>query len=163
MAAYLEKVKAAFEDFECYSVELIIREDNALADALAWLATSKEAEEFSIMPVEILHEHSITLSREVELVEEKSTWMTPIIDYLLNGTLPEDRDEAQRLINQLPRYTMLDNKLYRRGFSMPLLKCVAEPETTCILKEVHEVFFVGHTGGHNLAQKIIRQGYFFRH
>ena len=44
MAAYLEKVKTAFEDFEFYSVEQIQREDNALADALARLATSKEAE-----------------------------------------------------------------------------------------------------------------------
>ena len=44
MAAYLERVKTALEDFEFYSVEAIPREDNALADALVRLATSKEAE-----------------------------------------------------------------------------------------------------------------------
>lgn len=44
---------------------------------------------------------------------------------------------------------------------MPLLKCVVEPETTCILKKVHEGFCGGHTGGHSLTQKIIRQGYFW--
>lgn len=87
--------------------------------------------------------------------------MTPTIDYLLNRTLPEDRNEAQRLLYQLPRHTMLDNKLYRRGFSMPLLKCVVEPEITSILKEIHEGFCGGHTGGHSLAQKIIKQGYFW--
>ena len=59
MAAYLERVKTALEDFEFYSVETIPREDNALADALARLATSKEAEELSIVPVETLHESSI--------------------------------------------------------------------------------------------------------
>ena len=125
------------------------------------LATSKEAEELSIVPVEILHEPSIVQSWEVELVEDTPTWMTPIIAYLLNGTLPEDENEARRLMYQLPRYTMLDNKLYRRGFSMPLLKCVAEPEATCILKEIHEGFCGGHTGGHSLTQKTIRQGYFW--
>ena len=41
MVAYLERVKATFEDFEFYSVEAIPREDNVLADALARLATSK--------------------------------------------------------------------------------------------------------------------------
>ena len=55
MAAYLEKVKTTFEDFEFYSVEKIPREDNALADALARLAISKEAEEFRIVPIEVLH------------------------------------------------------------------------------------------------------------
>ena len=54
MAAYLERIKTALEDFEFYSVEAIPREDNALADALARLATSKEAEELSIVPVETL-------------------------------------------------------------------------------------------------------------
>lgn len=44
---------------------------------------------------------------------------------------------------------------------MPLLKCVAEPEMIVILKEVREGFCGGHIGGHNLAQKIIRQGYYW--
>ena len=73
MAAYLEKVKTAFEDFEFYSVEQIPREDNALANALARLATSKEVEELSIVLVEVLHEPSIIKSREVDLIEGKPT------------------------------------------------------------------------------------------
>ena len=140
MDAYLEKVKTTFENIEFYSVEQIPREDNALADALARLATSKEVEELSIVPVEVLHEPSIVQSREIELIEEKTTWMPPIMAYLSIGTLPEDRNEARRLMYQLPRYTMLDNKLYRRGFSMPLLKCVAEPDASNILREIHEGF-----------------------
>ena len=46
-------------------------------------------------------------------------------------------------------------------FSMSLLKCVAEPEASNILKEIHEGFCGGHTRGHSLAQKVIRQGYFW--
>ena len=69
MSAYLERVKTALEDFEFYSVEAIPREDNALADALARLATRKEAEELSIVPVETLHEPSIVQSQDIELIE----------------------------------------------------------------------------------------------
>ena len=94
MAAYLEKVKMAFKVFEFYSVEKIPRKDNALADALARVATSKEAEELSIVPVDVLHEPSIVQSQEIELIEEKPTWMIPIIAYLSEGTLPEDKNEA---------------------------------------------------------------------
>ena len=151
MVAYLEKVKTAFEDFEFYSIEEIPRDDNALVDALARLATSKEAEELSIVPVEVLHEPSRTQSREIEPVEEKTTWMTPIIAYLSEGTLPEDKNEARRLMYQLPRYTMLDGKLYRRGYSVPLLKCIAKLESSNVLIEIHEGFCRGHTQGHSLA------------
>ena len=59
MAAYLEKLKTVFEDFEFYSVKHIPRQDNALAKAMTRLATSKEEEELSIVPVEVLHEPSI--------------------------------------------------------------------------------------------------------
>lgn len=51
MVAYLEKFKTSFKDFEFYSVEKIPRKDNALADAWARLATSKEVEELRIVPV----------------------------------------------------------------------------------------------------------------
>ena len=72
MAAYLERVRMALKDFEFYSVEAIPREDNALADALARLATSKEAKELSIVPVETLHEPSIVQSRDIDLIERKN-------------------------------------------------------------------------------------------
>ena len=160
MAAYLERVKTALGDFEFYSVEAIPREDNALADALARLATSKEAEELSIVPVEMLHEPSIVQSRDIDLIKEKTTWMTSIIAYLSEGVLPEDKNEARRLMYQLPRYTMLVGKLYRRGYSMPLLKCIAEPDSSNVLREIHEGFCGGHTRGHSLTQKVIRQRYY---
>ena len=44
---------------------------------------------------------------------------------------------------------------------MPLLKCVEEPEASSILRETHEGFCEGHTRGNSLAQKVIRQGYYW--
>ena len=54
MVAYLDKIKAAFSQFEYYAIEQIPREDNAMAYALARLATSMEADELNIIPVEVL-------------------------------------------------------------------------------------------------------------
>lgn len=76
-------------------------------------------------------------------------------------SIPENKNKAQRLVYHLPRYTVLDNKLYRREFSIPLLKCMAKPEATNILKEIHEGFCGGHTRGNSLAQTTIRHGYFW--
>ena len=60
MAAYLEKVKAELRNFPRHEVKHIDREDNANADALAKLATSRDAELLRLVPVEIVAEPSIT-------------------------------------------------------------------------------------------------------
>ena len=53
-AAYLKKVQNTLDHFEYYTVEQIPREENAMADALARLATSRDADELSIIPIEVL-------------------------------------------------------------------------------------------------------------
>ena len=55
----------------------------------------------------------------------------------------------------------LNDVLYKRGFSMPYLKCVEEDEAKYILKEVHEGICGDHTGPRSLVSKIIRIGYFW--
>ena len=36
-------------------------------------------------------------NEEVSTVEEGDTWMTPLIQYLENDTLPEDRNERRKV------------------------------------------------------------------
>ena len=99
---------------------------------MARLSTSSEADELNIAPVEVLLRPSISESEVVELLDKKVTWMTPILAYLRDEILMVERHEVQRLMYQLPRYLVDDNKLYKRGFSMPLLRCVAKPKCTTI-------------------------------
>ena len=56
---------------------------------------------------------------------------------------------------------MVDEVLYRRGHSLPLLRCVLPEEAKAILQEVHEGFCGDHTGGQSLALKVMRQGYYW--
>ena len=62
---------------------------------------------------------------------------------------------------KVARYILYDERLYRRGFSTPLLKCVDLTEGNYILREIHEGFCGNHSGGQSLAHKVIRQGYFW--
>lgn len=50
--------------------------------------------------------------------------------------------------------------LYRKGFLVPLLRCIANDEAKQILREVHEGVCGNHIGGQTLA-KIIRYRYFW--
>jgi len=60
--------------------------------------------------------------------EEGETWMTPIIEYIDNGTLTSRRNEAKIILRKSSHYTIQVGILYRRGFSNPLLRCVTGKE-----------------------------------
>ena len=86
------------------------------------------------MPVEFLEKPSIEGDREeVEMIDTRPTWMTPILEYLVEGKLPEGRNDARRVLYQAPRYTLVEGVLYRRGHSLPLLRCVLPSEAKAIL------------------------------
>jgi hypothetical protein len=68
------------------------------------------------------------------MIVEEEDWRGPITQYLQNETLPPERDEANKLRKVAAHYTILRNKLYKRGFSTPLLLCVGELEAQIILK-----------------------------
>ena len=54
---------------------------------------------------------------EVLQTQNEGNWMTPIISYLKDGSLPEGKDEAKRLRVRSARYVLLNDVLYKRGFS----------------------------------------------
>ena len=69
----------------------IDREDNSNADALAKLATSKDAKLFRLVPIEVIPEPSIAKRDLVEAIESDPSWMDDIVIYLKEDKLPEDR------------------------------------------------------------------------
>ncbi|XP_062103506.1 uncharacterized protein LOC133814579 [Humulus lupulus] len=74
------------------------------------------------------------------------TWMTPIITYLEQGTLAENRNDAKRTMRQAARYVIKEGVLYRRGYSMPLIRhgitksfsSVAHPQANGQVKAVNK-------------------------
>nr|GEV17333.1 reverse transcriptase domain-containing protein [Tanacetum cinerariifolium] len=75
--------------------------------------------------VEVLENKSIK-EKEVATVilEDGPTWMTQLVDYLKEGTLPEDEKEARKLCLKARQYELLEGVLYRRSFLTPWLRCV---------------------------------------
>ena len=99
----------------------IDHEDNSSADALAKLAISKDAELICLVSVEIILEPSIAKRELVEAIESEPFWMDEIIIYLKEDKLPEDREQAQRVRYHIKHYLLLNDRLYKRGVSTPLL------------------------------------------
>ena len=87
--------------------------------------------------------------------------MTPIISYLQDGRLPQNTEKAKKIMKRAARFTILNDTLYKRGFSMPYLKYVDEEEARYILEEIHEGICGDHAGSRSLVNKVVRAGYFW--
>ena len=82
--------------------------------------------------------------------------MTLIVSFLQDRHLPQDADEARKIKKRAARFTILNDTLYKRGFSMPYLKCVNEDEAKYILEEIHEGICGDHASPRSLVSKVIR-------
>ncbi|XP_075507597.1 uncharacterized protein LOC142544433 [Primulina tabacum] len=99
MLKYLQLIKARSEVFADWGVEQIPREENSEADTLAKMAASLS----EVSTREILHASRLILSTEEEMLPEpEDSWMTPLIKFIVNNELPEDRARAQKTKRQAP-------------------------------------------------------------
>ena len=87
--------------------------------------------------------------------------MTPIVIYLKDGRLPEDKDEARRLRIKAAKYILINEVLYKRGFFQPYLRCLAPDESNYVLREVHEGACGNHSGAKALVHKVICVCYYW--
>ena len=87
--------------------------------------------------------------------------MTPSISFFQDGHLPKDIEETMKVRKRAVTFTILNDTLYKRGFSMPYLKCVDEEEVKYVLEEIHEGVCGDHAGPRSLVGKVIRIGYFW--
>ncbi|KAM6548883.1 hypothetical protein CsatB_020559 [Cannabis sativa] len=162
LVKYLAIVREIMQKFKHVVVSRVPRTQNAHADALARLASTREAELLDVIPVDVLTHPTIDRETIMEIDDvQEITWMTPILAYLDKGLLPDDKIEARKLRQRAARYVIYDQSLYRRSFSQPLLKCISGEGCGYILREVHEGICGNHTGGNSLALKIMRQGYYW--
>ncbi|XP_050258795.1 uncharacterized protein LOC126703759 [Quercus robur] len=157
MKKYLGRVMRLVKRFEKADFVQIPREENVEADTIAKEASADESLEKSD---EVQYMPSID-AQEVQQVDNRENWMTPIISYLKDGRLPEEKDEARKVRVRSARYVLMNEVLYKRGFSQPYLRCLAPDETNYVLREVHEGACGNHSGARSLVHKVVRAGYYW--
>nr|XP_025647775.1 uncharacterized protein LOC112742761 [Arachis hypogaea] len=159
---YLAKVNKLKEGFEHVTIQHVPRERNARADLLSKLASTKPGHGNKSLIQEVVKTPSVSTTTNAHLtISNQGSWTYPILQYLLEGTLPPDPKEEKRIKREAANYTIVAGQLYKRGFSQPLLKCIEPENTEYILREIHEGCCGHHVGGKTLAQKVIRAGYFW--
>lgn len=87
--------------------------------------------------------------------------MDPIVDYLKDKKLLDDKQEARRVKLRLTRYVNLEDVLYKKRYSLPYLQCLAPNEASYVIREIHQRICGNHYGAKSLALKAFCQGYFW--
>ncbi|XP_030941987.1 uncharacterized protein LOC115967014 [Quercus lobata] len=160
MQKYLKLTRQLTQEFDIVEFVQIPRSQNIGADEVSKLASSEEGRTSMDLAIEV-HKHPSIEEVAVFTIQSTDTWMTPIISFLQHGHLPQNTDEARKIKKRATRFTILNDVLYKRGFSMPYLKCVDEEEAKYILEEVHGGICGDHTDSRSLVNKVIRVGYFW--
>ncbi|XP_030964607.1 uncharacterized protein LOC115985847 [Quercus lobata] len=121
------------DDFSTVKVIQVARAQNRHADFLATLASSIAKDIPRLIRVELIPELSIKVagSKGVTGVEVMAvatlgpSWMDPIVDFLADDRIPDDKKEANKVRRVAARYWLSrDRKLYRRSFGGPYLSCL---------------------------------------
>ena len=91
MATYLRSAHTLLKSFNGYSIVQVPRADSTYADALARLASTKEADQLGLIPVEHLAQPSIVEEEVSELGPDKLTTS----ELTTNVLVPSDHGQRE--------------------------------------------------------------------
>nr|KYP37480.1 Uncharacterized protein Mb2253c family [Cajanus cajan] len=136
--------------FDNFQIEHIPRAQNERADLLSKLASTKCPVAPSCQVTTIFASNSY-----------QQGWMADIWKYLKDGILPDNKVEASKIKNKSCHFTIEADELFKRGFSMPLLKCLDTDQANYVMDEIHRGICGMHSGARSMAARVIRAGYYW--
>ena len=161
---YLSQVRRLQSGFEFFDLSHVSMSGNTHANSLAILATSSAQG----LPRGILVEDLCRTDGvkedvvRIHQVRVGSSWMDPIISFLKDDTLPEEKSEVETIRRKAPRFWLSeDHKLYKRSYSGPYLLCIHPEASELLLEELHEGICGSHIGGRSMSHRAITQGYWW--
>jgi len=87
---------------------------------------------------------------EVMEVQIERRWTNKYMKWFQNREEPVDPREAVILRKNVARYVLIDNKLFRKGFFVPLLKSTKSPQKERIMKDMFMREYVEATSENEL-------------
>ncbi|XP_028106474.1 protein NYNRIN-like [Camellia sinensis] len=149
MSKYQVLVREEIKKFPAIRVEQINREENNSADELAGLASTQTAFPNPFM-IEFLPRPSIEEPEATEVLctDLGPSWMDPIIAFLKDRVLPEEKKAAHKIRAKSERFWLSPSgALYKKSFTGPYLKCIHPAKVKTFLYDIHEGICGSHIGG----------------
>ncbi|XP_031124271.1 uncharacterized protein LOC116026985 [Ipomoea triloba] len=155
LARYRDHTISIMGSFDACVAKHIPRAENADADMLSRLL--HEASEYisKVARVEELSTACIDVLPVAPVDDDVDEWITDLRLYLETGTLPENGQRARKVKLRAPRFQIVDNRLYRRSYGGPLMRCLSRFEAELVMTELHSGLCSAHQGGQALARRIM--------
>ncbi len=116
MLKYHTKVKSLLAKIQKSEIINLPHSDTAEADLIAKAAS----EGHEVYQVPLYHQHRPCFEEETVLMTNSQvSWMTPIIKYLKDGILPEDKVQASKIARMAHQFTLDNDVLYKMTFLQP--------------------------------------------
>ncbi|XP_075658816.1 uncharacterized protein LOC142628651 [Castanea sativa] len=162
MQGYFSQVRHLQSRFKSFTLQKMTRSRITHKDSFSTLATSS----VQSLPWVILVEN---LCKPTKMKREKAyihqvragpSWIDPIVLFLKDDILPEEKREAYKMRRKAPWFWLFeDQKLYKHSFSGPYLLCIHPKGVEPLLEELHKGICGSHMEGKSLSHKVLTQGY----
>ena len=93
--------------------------------------------------------------------DNPNEWYYDILRYMREGYRPPDKNQAKKLQRQASWFCIFQGELYKKPFSLPLLRCVTKAEDQKVIEQINEGICGNHVGGKALSLKALRAGYYW--
>jgi len=180
MDAYCKAVRRLDEKFDGLELNHVLRKYNEAADALAKMASERTTVRPDIF-VSDLYKPSVdykddrgsdqppdglgidpkdSAAHEQEAMDIESEpaapdnsldWHYPLLQHLVDGTLPSDQAEARRVARRAKTFLLLDREMYKRSPSGILMRCIPRQEGIKLLEDIHS----GACGHHAAPRTLV--------
>ena len=91
-------------------------------------------------------------------IEERESWMLLIIHYLKWGKVLNNEKETEKVKRQLTYFVIENNQLYKKRFTLLLLRCLHPEEANYVLREIHKGIYGSHLARTTITLKAIQSG-----
>jgi ribonuclease HI len=163
MKLYLSQVHDIQASLKQFRIVKIPREQNDEADLLARNGSSamRDSERKVNVPIQVFAQPTVFKEAIILALRVIPPWVDELVSYLWKCDLPIDKKAVIKLKVRAAQFTLINDTLYKRGFMLPLLKCVSQEEGDYILREIHEGVCRNHLGSRVLAHKAVRAGFYW--
>ncbi|KAL0415903.1 UNVERIFIED_CONTAM: hypothetical protein Slati_3422200 [Sesamum latifolium] len=158
MIQYLQLIEELKTSFNYFQIVQIPREENTKAGCLSKLVSALKDCRTKHITIQYLPKVRAPLA--VQPITSGEDWRTPVIRWLEEGHLPDNRWETARLKARTTRFLLQGGTLYKRSYTHPLLQCLSQ-QGVHVLQEIHNGCCGAHAGTWILANKALRAGYFW--
>jgi transcription antitermination factor NusG len=112
------------------------------------------------MEIDYVSVEMMEIDQAVFTVREVPSWARPIMDFLVDGQVPADENEAHRVTRRSKGYTIINKEIYKRSTTGVLQRCVESAEGLEMLWEIHQGECGHHASSRALVAKVFRHGFY---